>query len=121
MKYFKIVLFACLFYTLFSFKLEIGTFPAKLFMNDFSKEGVSEWFVYEITLNLFLIFIACLGFSHPNKFVRNVFIAIGIDGVMTMFRFIIFGYYEPSYIAPITNAIPFSYIVYSYFVYGRFD
>ena len=121
MKYFKVVLFASIFYILFSFKLEIGLFGAKLFMNDFSKEGVSEWFIYEITLNLFLIFIALLGYSHPNKFVRNVFIAIALDGVMTMFRFIIFGYYEPDYIVPITNAIPFSYIVYSYFIYGRLN
>lgn len=121
MKYFKIVLFAAIFYTLFSFRLEIGLFNSKLFLNDFSREGVSEWFIYEITINLFLLFISILGCSHPVKFVKNVFIAIGIDAVLTMFRFIIFGYYEPNYIAPITNAIPLSYIIYSYFIYGRLD
>lgn len=123
MKYFSIILLTTLFYILFSFKPEIGTYNARLFMNDFSKAGVADWLFYEVRVNLFLILISVLGAIYtPKKFIKNVFIAIGIDGVLTLFRFIVFGYHdEPSYVAPITNAIPLSYILYSYFIYGRVD
>lgn len=122
MKYFSIILLTSLFYILFSFKLDLGTYNACLFMNDFSKEGVADWLFYEVCLNSFLILASVLGIKYiTNEFIKSVFIAIGIDGVLTLFRFIIFGYYEPSYIAPITNAIPLSYILYSYFIYGRLD
>ena len=113
---------AALIYLLFSIEFQIEPFNAVLFGNDFSQEGVADWFIYELGLNCLLIMIGILGCKNvTNKFVKGVFAAVIIDAVLTMFRFIIFGYYEPSYMAPITNAIPLSYIFYSYFIYGNMD
>lgn len=113
---------ATLLYLLFSIEFQIQPFNAVLFGNDFSQEGVADWFVYELALNSLLIMIGVLGCKNvTNKFVKGVFVAVIIDATLTMFRFIIFGYYEPIYMAPITNAIPLSYIFYSYFIYGNMD
>lgn len=118
----RIVAIAGLFWALFSFNIELAPFNATLFSNDFMEEGVAAWLFYELTIYTFLILIGGVGAANCTKpFIKRVFRALVLDGVISIFRFIVFGYYEPSFIAPLCNALPLSYIIYSYFVYGKLD
>ena len=118
----KVVIFSLIFFILFSFNYDIGQFNATLFNNDFTLEGVSDWLAYEIVANILVISIGILGINYiQHKFIKRVFIAIIIDGLINIFRYIVFGYYEPFYVPALCNSIPFSYVLYSYFFYGRLD
>lgn len=88
--------------------------------NDFSIEGDADWLLSEIFENLFLIFIGCVGYrSKGNKFVNRFFLAVIIDGFLSIVRHSVFGFYEPFYMAAMCNALPLSYIIYSYIIYGN--
>lgn len=118
----KVVICALIFFILFSFNYNLGQYDVKLFNNDLSCDGVTDWLTYEIVVNIMMVFIGSLGASNiQNKFKKRVFIALIIDSVINIIRYIVFGYYEPFYIPAICNSIPFSYVLYSYFIYGRLD
>ena len=109
------------FYILFSLQLDIGTFPGRtLFANDFGKDGVADWLVYEVVVYSFFIYIGTLGYDYiEDPFVKRIFLAVVIDGIISISRFIIFGYYEPEFMRWACNAVPYSYVIYAQFAYNR--
>ena len=118
----RLIIATFAFYLLFSFELDLPTINAVLFSNNFSEDGVLNWLVYSLVLYVFLICIGSLGVKYSSsKFIRKVFVALILDGVISIFRALIFGYDEPFFIAPICNAIPLAYVIYSYFIYGKLD
>jgi hypothetical protein len=118
----RLIVATLAFYLLFSFEVEIEPIQDYLFLNNLSEDGVLNWLVYSIILNLFLISIGFFGFqSAGKKFHKKVFVALVVDGVISIFRALIFGYHEPMFIAPLSNSIPLAYILYSYFIYGKHD
>lgn len=118
----RLIIATFAFYLLFSFELDLPPINAVLFSNNLSEEGVFNWLVYSVVLYIFMICIGSLGFKYASKkFVRKVFVALILDGVISIFRALIFGYDEPFFIAPLCNAIPLAYVIYSYFIYGKLD
>lgn len=118
----KVVILSLIFFILFSFNYDLGQFDSKLFNNDFACEGVADWLLYEIFINVMIISVGILGVSSVSKpFIKRVFIALILDGIINIFRYIVFGYFEPFWIPALCNSVPFSYILYSYFFYGRLD
>lgn len=115
------IILLAIFYLLFSFDFNVGVFPGKtLFANDFGKEGVADWLAYEVITYSFLIYIGTLGYEHiEDAFVKRIFLAVVIDGIISISRFIIFGYYEPEFMRWACNAVPYSYVIYAYFAYNR--
>lgn len=122
MKPFSIVILLTFCYILFSFDIIIDPFYAKIFANDFSKEGVADWLYYQLKVNFFILIISVVGCIDKYKeFTQCVLLAVVIDAILNIFESLIFGYYAPVYISAIINAIPLAYIYYSYFCYGRLD
>lgn len=116
----KPVIFACIFYTLFSFNFKFEQTDLRLFGNDFSMQNVAEWLFFEFSLCMYFVFIALAYFSNINKeFKDRLFYAIILEAIITLVRYTIYGYFEPFYIPIISNAIPLAYIIYSYLIYGR--
>ena len=125
----KPIIIATIFYALFSFApLYYGSsdndngINVILFGNNLSDRATLDWLIYQVTMGLFLTFIGLFGHNNtPNGFQRNVFTAIILDGTLTTLRAIIFGYHEPTIVPLMVNAIPLSYIIYSYIIAnGRF-
>lgn len=117
----RILILATIFYCLFSFDFIIEPSNYKLFGNDFSKPFIADWFYYEIKVHIYILSIGLLGLiPNKSKFVERVVIAVCMDAVATLLQTIIFGYYVPDFIKPIVNAVPYSYVIYAYFVYGRY-
>lgn len=111
---------AIVFYVLFSFRQDIPTFNGVLFANDFSDDGVAEWLVYSILCYCFLIFISSIAFSKVEKNSDKIlFGALILDGVMSIFNYIIFGYDSPIYLTIIINSIPLGVIIYSQYIHER--
>lgn len=116
----KVVIFAVIFYTLFSFNFKFEQSDLKLFNNDFSIQNVAEWLFFEFSLCMYFIFIALAYFSDIKKeFKDRLFKAVILEAIITITRYTIYGYYEPFYIPIISNSIPLAYIIYSYLIYGR--
>lgn len=116
----RVVLFACIFYTLFSFNFEFHVTDFKLFGNDFNCQNVAEWLFFEFSLCMYFVFIALAYFSNiPIEFKNRLFMAVILEAIITLFRYTIYGYFEPFYIPIISNALPLAYIIYSYLIYGR--
>lgn len=106
-----------LFYTLFSFDLTLEPVNGWLFNNDLSDKDVIDWLFKEICLYSFITFIGCYGMVvSRTKQGKLVFMGILSDGIITMVRYIIFGYFEPSYIPVIGNIIPLSIIIYGLYI-----
>jgi hypothetical protein len=119
-RYFSILLISICFFAAFSFEYDLPLMNFTIGENDLKLEGVANWLFYEVCVNLFLIFIGCVGFrSKGNNFINRFFLAIIIDGFVSIVRHCVFGYYEPFYMAAVANAIPLSYIIYSYIIYGH--
>lgn len=115
---YKVVLIAAIFYVLFSFKVPIEPFEGKLFANDFSQKDIAEWFVYSCVCYLFLIFIGIVGIRRVVKTEdKAIFLALICDGVISIFSYIVFGYYTPTYLSALTNSIPLGIIIYPH-IYG---
>ena len=116
----RVVIFACIFYTLFSFNFEFELTDFKLFGNDFNVQNVAEWLFFEFSLCMYLVFIALAYFSELNKaFKDRLFMAVILEAIITLVRYTIYGYFEPYYVPIICNIIPFLYIVHGYIIYGR--
>lgn len=115
----RVVIFAVIFYTLFSFNFKFETSDLRLFDNDFSIQNVADWLFFEFSLCMYFIFIALAYFSNiPKEFKDRLFRAVILEAIITLFRYTIYGYYEPFYIPIISNSIPLAYIIYSYLIYG---
>ena len=115
-----LTIIAILFYVLFSFKQQIEPFEGKLFANDFSQEGVFEWLIYSISCYLFLIFIGILGLRRVEKgHDKLIFAALIVDGIISIFSYIIFGFDSPYYLSKLTNSIPLGIIIYSQYIHGK--
>lgn len=117
MKSFSVLILSIIFFAAFSFHYEMPLIDFKIGENDLSKLDVGNWLLYEIMIGIFIIFIGLVGLDSKNKFIRRFFAAIVVEGFVSIVRHCIFGYYEPFYMAAVANAIPMSYILYSYFVY----
>jgi hypothetical protein len=116
----KLTLFAIIFYVLFSFKQDIPTFEGNLFANDFSEEGVAEWLIYSCLCYSFLIFIGAVGLSKVQSGSDKVlFMALIIDGVISIFSYVIFGFHSPQYLSVLINSIPLGIIIYSQYIHGK--
>lgn len=116
----KLTIIAILFYVLFSFKQSIEPFEGKLFANDFSEEGIIEWLVYSVSCYLFLIFIGILGLRRVEKGPdKLIFAALIVDGIISIFSYIIFGFDAPYYLPKLTNSIPLGIIIYSQYIHGK--
>lgn len=116
----RVVIFACIFYTLFSFNFEFELTDFKLFGNDFNCQNVAEWLFFEFSLCMYLVFIALAYFSDLNKaFKDRLFMAVILEAIITLVRYTIYGYFEPFYIPIISNSIPLAFIIYSYLIYGN--
>jgi len=120
MKKHILIIFAIGFYLLFSFKQEIAPFEGKLFYNDFSVDGVAEWLVYSISCYLFLIFIGVIGFRRMTEGQdKLIFVALIVDGIISIFSYVVFGFYTPQYLSIFTNSIPLGIIIYSQYIHGK--
>jgi hypothetical protein len=116
---YRVIIFSIMFYVLFSFKPQLEPFEGVLFANDFSKEGIFEWFYYSVISYCFVAFIGIVGFNRVEKTSdKLIFLALIVDGVINIFRYIVFGYYEPDYLIYLSNSIPLGIIIYSQ-VHGR--
>jgi len=116
----RLVIIAIIFYCLFSFKKEIAPFEGKLFANDFSQKDVAEWLVYSISCYLFLIFIGIIGLRRVgNEGDKLIFTALIIDGIISSFSYIIFGFDSTQHLSILTNSIPLGIIIYSQYIHGK--
>ena len=112
-----ILILSVLFYTLFSLDPTLEPVNAWLFNNDLSDSDVINWLFKELCLYCFVTFIGCYGIhTSVTKQGKLVFMGVVADGIISMVRFIIFGYFEPSYISVLANVIPLSIIIYALYV-----
>ena len=116
-----ILFFSTIFFAWFCIDAIPGAYHVKLMGNDFSKPDILDWFNYELKTAFYILFFGLVGVFKKGKFQERVLIAICMDAVLTIIRVLVFGYFEPDYLSVLINAIPYSYIVYSYFSYGSVD
>jgi hypothetical protein len=116
----KLTILAIVFYALFSFKQDIPTFEGNLFANDFSQEGIAEWLIYSCLCYSFLIFVGAFGLSKVDDSSDKIlFMALIVDGVISIFSYIVFGFYSPEYLPVLSNSIPLGIIIYSQYIHGK--
>lgn len=119
MKSIKVIIFSIIFYLLFAFRIELVPFQGVLFANDFSKPDVFEWLVHSCLCYLFLIFIGITAFNRVAKTSdKLIFVALIVDGVISIFAYVVFGYEQPENLKLIINSIPLGIILLSQ-LYGR--
>lgn len=95
------------FYLLFSFQPEFSVVKYELLGNDFSIEGVASWLYSQMLCQSFIFFLSSYLMTKVNDKDTQVLLkAIMLDTFISSCRFVIFGPWEPWFIAPITNSVP---------------